>query len=633
MAKKRVRSDRPESREDRRARRAVLVVALLITAAAYANVVPGEFVYDDDIQIVRNPHIQEGRHFWKAMTSDVWAFKGERAEAWSNYWRPMFNLWLIVNHRLFGLDPAPWHVTNILLHAVVIVLAAGVLRRLEVRPAASAAVLWIFAAHPVHTEAVGWISGSPDLLSGVFLLGSYAAYLAHRASPRPGPRPASLLLYCGAAASKEVGLVFPAVIFVSEWALADEGTPNSRRFIRSLKAAGPYLAIAILFLIARVAVLGMLARSTSWAPGGATVLLSLPGVLVFYLRQLFWPATLGPTYPVRAVEPEAVGPTSFWLPLLVVALVAAAVVSVWRRGAIYKIGIAFGVVLLAPAMNIPAFLPEQIVHDRYLYLPLFGALMVASAAVLEIAAKLRPRSGPLVDRAIYGGALILALLLASVTVRYNRVWLSNVALWERAVEVDPGSSLALGQLGNVYRRSGRIPEAKQYLERASEVDPDVTQVILDLGIIALGERRFREAEERFRRVLSVYPDNEVALDQLGATYAAEGRATEATAVFVRARDALPYRRLKYTLNIAVLSAQTGDPVRALAELESVRGELERETDPALLRGYYYLGELYHGAGRKEEANRAYLEFLRKTEGARGNAVAAERDQARQRLAE
>ncbi len=78
----------------------------------YANSLSGSFVYDDLRQIVRNPLIQDNGLFWKALSSDVWAFKGDGTAAASNYWRPTFTLWNIINFRLFGIDPFGWHVTN-----------------------------------------------------------------------------------------------------------------------------------------------------------------------------------------------------------------------------------------------------------------------------------------------------------------------------------------------------------------------------------------------------------------------------------------------------------------------------------------------------------------------------------------
>src|SRR5262245_37593278 len=102
-------------------RRADLIAVLVLAAAAFlvfANSLHGDFIYDDTKQITGNDLIQDNRHFVRALTSDVWAFKGQRAEAWSSYWRPAFILWLIVNHRMFGLESTVgWHAMSLLLHA------------------------------------------------------------------------------------------------------------------------------------------------------------------------------------------------------------------------------------------------------------------------------------------------------------------------------------------------------------------------------------------------------------------------------------------------------------------------------------------------------------------------------------
>src|SRR4051812_21536093 len=76
-----------------------LAPAVILSVVAFANTLAGAFVYDDRRQIVRNTFIQDGAQFWRALLSDVWAFKGGTF-AVSNYWRPSFVLWMIVNYRL-----------------------------------------------------------------------------------------------------------------------------------------------------------------------------------------------------------------------------------------------------------------------------------------------------------------------------------------------------------------------------------------------------------------------------------------------------------------------------------------------------------------------------------------------------
>ena len=427
---------------------------------AYFNAIPGEFVYDDDSQIVSNDYIQESRYTWTALTSDVWAYKGERAEAWSNYWRPVFMLWLIANHRLFGLEPAGWHVTNILLHLLVLVLAWKLLIRIRIPPTVSAGILWIFAVHPVHVEAVTWISGSPDLLLSIFLLGSLVTFLQSRESSSTATRVSSWPLYACGTFCKEVGVVFPGLIFVAEWAQDDgPAEPWTRRFLRSLRAAAPYLALALAFLVMRQAVLGTFARQHSWTPSLAGRLLSVPTVLVFYVKQALFPYPIGPAYPLRALEPESLSATNFIVPFLLTLGLAVGGALLWRRAATYKIGIALFVLPLAPTMNIAAFLPEQIVHDRYLYLPLLGLLLVAVGGLGELADRFLPR---IADRAIYAGSFLVAIVLCGVTIDYNRAWHDDIALWERGVQVDPqlfptpwGSSATTIARPTGSRRPGR----------------------------------------------------------------------------------------------------------------------------------------------------------------------------------
>lgn len=157
----------------------------------FANSVGGDFVYDDTRQIVRNTLIQDNSLIWKALTSDVWAFKGDGTVAASNYWRPTFTLWNIICFRLFGMSSLGWHVANLLLHSSVCVLIFSLLRRWAYSAAVAFTIALIFAVHPVHVESVSWIAGSPDLLFSLAFLGSLWFATSYRDSRVHRPRPAA----------------------------------------------------------------------------------------------------------------------------------------------------------------------------------------------------------------------------------------------------------------------------------------------------------------------------------------------------------------------------------------------------------------------------------------------------------
>src|SRR5580765_8462700 len=126
---------------------AAIAVALLLILIAYAGAREAGFVYDDNFEIVENNLIQDPHEFWNAMSRDVWAFKGERAEAWSNYWRPATVAFKSLCFQLFGLRPLGWHIVSVALHALATVLGYALLLRLGTPWVVSAIATWIFAAH------------------------------------------------------------------------------------------------------------------------------------------------------------------------------------------------------------------------------------------------------------------------------------------------------------------------------------------------------------------------------------------------------------------------------------------------------------------------------------------------------
>src|SRR3982751_2314326 len=129
---------------------------LAVCVVVFANSLGGDFVYDDTRQIVRNTLIQDNALIWKALTSDVWAFKGDGTQAASNYWRPTFTLCNIINFSLFGMSPFCCHVANTVLHSRVCFMAYALLRRWAFSAVTAFTVALIFAVHPVHVESVAW---------------------------------------------------------------------------------------------------------------------------------------------------------------------------------------------------------------------------------------------------------------------------------------------------------------------------------------------------------------------------------------------------------------------------------------------------------------------------------------------
>ncbi|MGD0884816.1 MAG: hypothetical protein ABSA46_08080, partial [Thermodesulfovibrionales bacterium] len=155
----------------------LILIIFLVCFAVYFNALSNDFAYDDTDQVLKNHWIRDVQYIPDIFSKSVWSFQGETAI--SNYYRPFMHLIFMLNYYVFGLRPWGFHLVNILFHAgvsiLVFVLASRLLRassnasRLKEKgfvgsllsPPFLGAVL--FATHPIHTEAVAWVAGIPDL--------------------------------------------------------------------------------------------------------------------------------------------------------------------------------------------------------------------------------------------------------------------------------------------------------------------------------------------------------------------------------------------------------------------------------------------------------------------------------------
>lgn len=591
-----------------------LVAALLV----YANTLHGEFVYDDQQQIIRNTLIQDGSQFWRALTSDVWwAFNGGE-QAVSNYWRPSFVLWMIFNFRCFGLAPFGWHLTNIVLHLTVIAVAFAVLRHLGISRQIAGAIALLFAVHPIHSESVAWISGAPDLILGGALLGSLWFVVQLRKNQTPFRWVLSLGLFLVALGAKEIAMVYPLIVAAVVGDRDSDQKPGAR-WREIFTFTWPFVAVAAIYLLTRQVILGTTQR---FPVGGANLteaILTAPAVFTFYLRQALIPFWIGPSYPLRAVTPQTMGANNFFLPLFVTMIAGWWMIWMARRSKIAKVGVALFLIPLLPAMNIVVFGPEHIVHDRYLYLPLLGLLILLIPGVASLLQRIKSDGTVRQSLLIFLAAVLLSIPLGAQTIRYNRAWTSNLALWEWGVRSDPTSAYNYQQYGVQLQEAKRLDEAITAFNRSIEIAP-LASTYVTRGTALIDQQKFAEAERDLREVVS-RKSGEVASYTLYRAYrnlatalTRERKLIEAAEAVREARIRLPQYAAALTGKLAIALYEAGRKDEAVSEINGMRMGAHTETLPESRLLLYSLGLLNAELGRTEEARAAFLEFLSVTQG-------------------
>ena len=179
----------------------------------------GGFLWDDKYFISENPNIlSQGflERFLFSPFGGAEAFDENSPKAGQNrqFYRPLtsFSYWL--DFKAWGLNPAGFHLTNILLHVLNSILLFGLLLRLGFGWPASFSGALLFSVFPAHFENVSWISGRTDLLSFFFAALSLLFFLGFLKKRGVFRLLVSSLFYLVALLSKENIILLPVLIFL-----------------------------------------------------------------------------------------------------------------------------------------------------------------------------------------------------------------------------------------------------------------------------------------------------------------------------------------------------------------------------------------------------------------------------------
>lgn len=564
------------------------VVFLLVAAAVlvYSNALGGQFLFDDPKQIVNNPGLRSWSNVLRAFTTDLWSFqRGTLAnDVPPPYYRPLFTAYMTLGYHLFGLWEPGWHLMSLAVHAAATVLVFYLLKRLGGNVAVAAGAALLFALHPAHVESVAWVSGVPDPLAALFFIPSLIWFTRYRQEGARKWLALSVLAYSLSLLCKETAIALPLVVFVWDAARGAANSPGER-FKRAALSCAPYVAVACLYLLARVAVLGAVSWTHSLMAGvpQSSILLTMPGVLLGYLRHLAAPFYLSLQYGTRVVSDAS--DARFLLPALALLALAATLWALRRRlNAEHATALALVFAPLLPVLNLKVLHPEYMIQDRYLYLPSIGFCWLAALAFARVARRRRALA-----RAF---AAVVLLGFGASTVLQNRVWDNGVALWGRAAAYAPGSWSVHYNLGLAYTQAKNYEAAKAEFLTSARINPNIAAVYNGLGLAedALGESQ--PAAESLTLAARLDPEMTEAHNNLGALLFRRGEyaaAREQLTEALRRDPSAPSVRY----NLARTLAASGEHAEAIPLYESLLA-----SDPSDAEARFYLGMSYAAAGEK-----------------------------------
>lgn len=554
-------------------------VIALVTLWIYSPAMNGDWLWDDAMYLTHNRLLDQPDRVWKA-----WFEPGSFIEYY-----PLQQTLQWIQWRLWGDNPLPYHLTNIALHILNVLLVWRLLARLGVKIAWVGGLL--FAAHPANVESVAWVAEFKNCLALAPALLAMTAWVDYEA--RGSLRDYRLALGCFVASMlcKITMTMFPFVILLFAW------WKRGRIGWHDLRAAAPFFAVSLV-LAAATEIASHLymhhIRSVYAAVpiGGPLAHLALVGTtLAFYFGAFFLPLTLLPVYPQWTVNPPSPFDLLPWLAFGAAFAWLWTKRAGWGRHALLGLGFFFVNLLPFSGLHGISYMSFTWVMDHFLYLPAIGLVALVAAALGDIDERLAVRSR------VLGTALItlIAGLLIFRAHWYADAFTNAETLWSYTVERSPGSWMAQSGLGKVLLDEGDPVRAIPHLAEAVAENPGLAEAHTDLGNALAQAGQTGPGVAELERALELDPYDPNANNNLGIVLARQGKIPAAMAHFITSLRAHPDDPEAYSnMGNAFLAAGKAD-LAAGWYVQSLR------VDPRYPEGHYNLGCVRLQQGRLEEA--------------------------------
>ena len=543
-----------------------ILILIIFSLIIYSNSLFNSFVWVDHTQIVQKEHIIQDFNGLVNVFSH--GMPGFSSSVQGGYYRPVINLAYSIDYWIWGLKPFGFHLTNVLAHTLTgVILYLVILAILGQEPVAFLSAI-LFLAHPIHTEAVAWISGRGDMFFALFYLLAFLLYI--KAGTRdPGGIPGfnRLYLLSGisfvlALQSKEMAITLPLILILYDVCFTYRKRVSN--LFRAVKIYIFYFAILGCYLLFRLIILGGVGTGQT-LPGNSllTAFYTTSRIFTGYIWKLLFPINLAVADVVRLantlIDPAVAGS------MLLLFILIAAGIFLYRSRPILSFGIFWFFITLIPVSNfIPAL---HLSAERFLYLPSAGFCIIL-ASILWSSYSLVKAKRPQLKWSIIAVSAAIPLVYGILTFNRNFDWKDDLTIFSDAVRKSPYTREAYGELGVTYMDMKRYGEAEMAFlaalkERdgyASFVQPQVMrQNLAEIYIIT------KQQEKSIGHLLWLgryYKNTYLVQRNLGLAYLKIGRPDWANVKFRQALLTAPHNPKLTEIFQKVIKYSEAAPVKS-----------------------------------------------------------------------
>jgi len=537
--------------------RVLCLILFILAILLYGKSFNYDFAYDDIAAVQGNRFVHKGF----SGISDILRtqyFEGYYPTTTARGYRPVSLITYAIEYQFFGLNPRIYHADNILIYALTSIILLLVLLRLLRNYHWSLAFVGslLFLFHPVHAEVVANIKSRDELIGFFNFCVALLFLLKNLDNPKWWKRVLSYVFFFLALASKETLITttvcIPLVLYFF----------TTLTMSKIVRLTVPYVALFVIFLIVRAAVLPSLGENV--APVSyfdnpilaANNLNEKAGTTIYtmgmYLMTLLFPYKLAADYSYNSIPVVTMSNGVVLASILVYISLVIIAIKGFTRKSIFSFSILWFFITISIVSSV-FIMSSSAYADRFLYTPSLSVCMAVAFALYKLGGLYRNKSPqfPTINTRLLVTGIFLFLVLGICSFRvlsYIPVWKNNQTLFEYNVKVNPKSAKTHFNYGGemVNRGVGLRDTALLHnqpmdtaaikslarrgleeLQKGKAIFPDnvIGNVHEGDAWVLLGN--FGEAEKSFRKALSISKDDRVAINSLGGLLFNTGRYLEA----------------------------------------------------------------------------------------------------------
>ena len=438
----------------------------------YLNAQRGHFVSDDYATISQNP-----------MVTDVK----------DGFFHPVMFLntmhisnWFVST--VFGTtNPLPHHVFSLILYLFFLVLAFSFIGKVFGMKLAYITSI-IFALHPIHVEAVSWISGRVYVIIGIYLLLAFMSFINSFETGKI-KYIIWMIVFFVAGYLNDWPRIFSLIplVFLYLWYLGW----NNKLVMNKVKKFIPYLIG--LFIIFAILIIPHIKNRIGAVNGGYNFSDSIfynpffqyPTGIAKYLQLLWAPVDLT-LYHTLYVFPA-------WFNWLIIFVFTWIIFYFIKRDKRIVFALMFFLVVLAPSMA-PVKV-SWLVAERYVFLASLGFCLFLAILVEDINIRVKNL-----------GYVLLVPVLCFYCVRVflrNIDWQTNHNLWVRTVQYSWNSHNAWNNIGDDYDKLGQMDNAIKGFGQSYVVKPNYADAYHNQANIFFKIKRYDLARQGYETAVGI----------------------------------------------------------------------------------------------------------------------------------